>query len=171
MNILDIIIILCCCPFLIGGYKKGFINQVISILALIGGVWIASALDKTVGGWILPLIQDKCDSPEIVANIMGFGLVFLITCIILSLLGKVVEKMFMQVIPEWINKILGLIMAAVNAILVVCTLYIVFDVLNKIYFITETNQALFTDSLLFPVIESTANAIMPNLTEIAYNFI
>ena len=167
MNILDIIIILCCCPLLIGGYKKGFISQVISIVSLMGGVWIASALKETVGGWIVPLIEDKCDSPEMVAYVLGFGLTFLIACTVLSLAGKLVEKVFAEVIPEWIDKTLGLILAAVNGVLLVCTLYLMFDVLNKIYFFTDVNQALFTDSMLFPIIESTSNTIMPDLAEMA----
>lgn len=167
MNILDIIIILCCCPVLISGYKKGFINQVISIVALLGGIWIASAFDQTVGEWIRPMIEDKCDNPEMVAYVIGYGLTFLVACIVLSLIGKLIEKIFVEVIPDWINKTLGLAMGVINGILLVCTLFLVFDVLNKIYFLTDMNQSVFTDSLLFPIIESTSNAIMPNLTEVA----
>ena len=167
MNILDIIIILCCCPVLISGYKKGFINQVVSIAALLGGVWIASAFDQTAGEWIQPLIEDKCDSPEMVAHIIGYALTFLVACIVLSLIGKLIGKLFTEVIPEGINKALGLVMGVINGLLLVCTLFLVFDVLNKIYFLTDMNQSLFTDSVLFPIIESTSNAIMPNLTEVA----
>lgn len=166
MNILDIIIILCCCPLLISGYKKGFVNQVISIIILMAGVWIASGLANVVGGWISPLISDKCENPAQIAYVVGFALSFVVACIVLFLCGKLVEKGILYILPDIVNKLLGLAMGVVNAVLLLCTLYLVFEVLNKIYFFVDMKEAFFSDSMLFPIIESTTNAILPNILNI-----
>ena len=72
MNILDIIIILCFIPILIGGYKKGFINQAISIVALLVGAWTASALASKVSAWFLPMMEGNCDNPQGMAYLAGW---------------------------------------------------------------------------------------------------
>ena len=166
MNILDIIIILCCCPLLITGYKKGFVNQVISIIVLMAGAWIASGLADVAGGWISPLIADNCENPAQTAYVLGFALSFVVACLVLFLCGRLIEKVILLVLPDIVNKILGLAMGVVNAVLLLCTLYLVFEVLNKIYFFVDTKEAFFSDSMLFPIIESTTNAILPNILNI-----
>lgn len=166
MNILDVIIILCCCPMLISGYKKGLINQIISIIALMTGIWIAHGLGDSVGGWITPLVEDNCENPEKVAYIGGFAITFVAVCLIFLFGGKFIEKILLFVIPDWINKLLGLVLAAINGILLLCILYYVFQVLNYVYVFTDLKAAFFSDSVLFPIIESTANALLPNIVNI-----
>ncbi len=163
MNILDIIIILCFIPILIGGYKKGFINQAISIIALLLGTWIASAFAGKVGAWFLPMMEGNCDNPQGMAYLAGFAITLVIVMLVVLLLGKIIEKLLAIVIPDIVNKILGLALAAVNGVLLVCVLFLIFNVLNQIYMFTDLKEAFFADSMIYPVIESTTNAILPNL--------
>lgn len=163
MNILDIIIILCFIPILIAGYKKGFISQAISIVALFVGTWVAEASAGQVGSWFLPMMEGNCDNPEGMAYLAGFATTLVIAMLIIFLLGKVVEKLISVVIPDTINKIAGLALAAVNGVLLLCVLFLIFNVLNKIYMFTDMKEAFFSDSALFPIIESTTNAILPNI--------
>lgn len=163
MNILDIIIILCFIPILISGYKKGFISQVISIIALLAGVWIASAVGDNVGTWFQPVMEGKCDNPQQMASLAGFAITLVAVLLIFLVCGKLIEKMILLVIPDTLNKLLGLLLAAANGIILLCTLYLVFNVLNNIYMFTDLKTAFFSDSLIFPIIESTSNALLPNL--------
>ena len=163
MNILDIIIILCFIPILIGGYKKGFISQAISIIALFVGAWVAEASAGKVGAWFLPMMEGNCDNPEGMAYLAGFATALVIAMFIILLLGKIVEKLISAVIPDIINKIAGLALAAVNGVLLFCVLFLIFNILNKIYMFTDLKEAFFSDSTLFPIIESTTNAILPNI--------
>lgn len=166
MNILDIIIIICCIPVLIGGYQKGFIRQVISIFALLIGIWIASGLGELIGGWVLPAFKGWCDHPEQVANLVGFCIVMLVVMVSLGLIGKLVEKIILVVVPDWFNKLLGVILAGVNIILVCSVLCLIFNFLNGFYFFIHPNSSLLADSTLYPMIESCANALLPNIQNI-----
>lgn len=163
MNILDIIIILCFIPILIGGYKKGFINQAISIVALLVGAWTASALASKVSSWFLPMMEGNCDNPQGMAYLAGFAITLVIAMLVVLLIGKIIEKILEIVIPDIVNKILGLALAAVNGALLLCVLFLIFNVLNKIYMFTDIKGAFFSDSTLFPIIESTTNAILPDI--------
>jgi hypothetical protein len=72
----------------------------------------------------------------------------------------------MIIIPEWVNKVLGVGLAVANSLLLLCTLFLVFQVLNKIFLFTDLKSALFTDSTLFQLIESTSQKLLPNLLNI-----
>ena len=142
MNILDIIIILCCCPIMISGYKKGFINQAMSIVALIAGSWIAYALSS---------------------NLIQLAIIFVVVCVAVFVAGKLIEKIFQWVVPEVIDKYSGFILGAINSIILLSTLYLLFLVLNKLFLLTDLKGAFFSESLLFPLIKSTADTLLPNI--------
>ena len=165
MNTLDIIILICCLPVLIGGFKKGFIKQAISIFALLIGVWVASGLGDNVGTWVYPVFS-KCDQPEHMANLAGFALVLVAVLLSIGLIGKIVEKIILFVVPGWINSLLGVILAACQAMLLLSVLYYIFQILNKIYFFTDLKDALFADSTLFPMIESLAKTLLPSIQQL-----
>lgn len=162
MNILDIIIIICFIPILITGYKKGFINQALSIIVLIAGVWTAYAFGDIAGEWFAPVMEGKCENPQAMANLAGFSATLVVACIILALVGKLIEKICHWVIPEFIDKVLGIAISAVNGLVLLCTLYLIFNILNKTYLFTDMKDAIFTDSLFLPIIESATNTILPN---------
>lgn len=163
MNILDVIIILAICPVLINGYRKGFINQAFSIIALIAGAWVASTFAGKVGSWIFPMFESVSGNPETIAFLGGFAITFVVMCLVFMLLGKLLEKIILAMIPDWINNVLGLLLGVVNGLLLLCVLFLLFQVLNKIFFFADLKGAFFSDSYLFPYIEKTAQTVLPNL--------
>lgn len=163
MNILDVIIILALCPILINGYKKGFINQALSIVALITGAWLASSFGSSLGRWMYPMFEGISGSPETIAFLGGFTIIFVLVCIVFILLDKKIEELILKVVPERVNSTLGLTFGFVNALLLFCVLFLLFQVLNSIFLFADVKGAFFADSFLFPVIESTAQTVLPNL--------
>jgi len=163
MNILDIIIIICSIPVLLNGYRKGFIRQAISLFALLIGIWIASGLGDNVGAWIQPALEGKCDHPDKIAGIIGLAIVFVIVLASLGIIGRIVEKFIQLVVPETVNKWLGVALSAANMLLTLCVLYLIFLALNKVFFLFDLRSALFADSLIYPVIESLTDTIVPNI--------
>lgn len=166
MNILDIIILLCMLPVLISGYKKGMIPQVISIISLIAGVWTASELAGTVGEWIRPMIEGQCDNPAEISFLAGFAIVLVAVCIITGLIGWILEVLTSWIIPYWIDKPCGLVLSLASGTLLMCTLYLLFLVLNRIYFFTDFKTSFFTNSTILPYIESLTKDIFPDILTI-----
>ena len=85
MSIIDIILLICFVPALIGGIRKGIINQVVSIISFVLGVWMSFEFATLVGEWLSEYIEASRE----VLNIVAFGLIIIIISIVLSLAGKV----------------------------------------------------------------------------------
>jgi membrane protein required for colicin V production len=161
MNILDIIILIFSIPVIISGYKKGFIRQVITIIGLLVGSWIASGLGDNVGEWFMPLTKSS-SNPQGMASLMGFATVLVAVLLIFWLAGRIVEKIILIVVPDFVNKILGVLLSIANGILLLCVLYLIFELLNKIYFFPDLMEVV-ESSLFYPIIESTAKTLLPNI--------
>ena len=52
MNILDIVLLVCLIPALIQGLRKGFIAQVVAIISLVLGGWLAYKFSAVVTEWL-----------------------------------------------------------------------------------------------------------------------
>ena len=92
MNILDIVLLVCLIPAVIQGLRKGFIAQVVAIISLVLGGWLAyrfsSAVTEWLGQWI------SASGPAL--NIIAFILIFAIVVTLLFLLGKILEERQVQ---------------------------------------------------------------------------
>jgi len=161
MNILDIIIILGFTPIIISGYKKGFINQAISIIALVVGMWTAVGCADEVGTWFLPMMETGCDNPEGISYLAGFATTLVMVMIPFLIIGIVIKKIAKIMVPDTIDKVLGVILAATNGYILFCILYILFVIMNNLFMFSDIKGAFFSDSLFCHAIESTANLFIP----------
>ena len=166
MNILDIIILMCSIPFILGGYKNGFIKQTISIFALLIGVWIAFGLGDLVGSWVYPIFDGRCDEPLKLANIAGFALVLVTVLLTIGLIGRIVEKIVLIIVPGWINRLLGVGLAVCKFLLLCCIVFLIFNCLNSFNFYINPKDSLFVDSTFYPMIESLSNSLLPSIYKI-----
>lgn len=103
MTWLDILILL---PLLIGlviGIKRGLIIELTNLISIIAGVVCARLLSAPVAAWI----AQQFTWPEAVCSVVAYTLLFLISTIILYLLGKLLTKLFKAVKLGWLNRLLG----------------------------------------------------------------
>ena len=87
MSIVDIILLICFVPALISGIRKGFISQVISIVSLIGGVWLSYEFSEPVGAWLSQYIE----ATENVLKLISFIIIMIAVFAGLALVGKLLE--------------------------------------------------------------------------------
>lgn len=166
MNILDIIILICMFPILINGYKKGLVNQMVSTISLIAGVWAAYVSGSTVGEWIMPMMEGNCENPENMAYLGGFAITLTVVCAACLLIGRLLEKVLLVIIPKSINRILGLFLSVANGAVLTCTLFLIFRILNRIYYFTDFKEAVFSESQLLPYIEDLTSTIFPDILKV-----
>lgn len=101
MNIhwLDIVILIPACWFGFKGLKNGLIKELVSLSALVLGIWATFRFS----GWVAPLFGDIEW-----ANVLAFVVIFLGVLILTFLVGKLAEKIITLVIPAFFNNLLGL---------------------------------------------------------------
>jgi membrane protein required for colicin V production len=98
MSYLDIIILIPVLWFGYKGFTHGLIRELVSLAALILGIYAALVFTEMVEKWI--------NNPAIPKEAY-FAITFLIVLIAVYLLGRLVEKIVKLLIPEFINNLLG----------------------------------------------------------------
>ncbi len=157
MNILDIVLLVCLIPAVIQGLRKGFIAQVVAIISLVLGGWLAyrfsSAVTEWLGQWI------SASGPAL--NIIAFILIFAIVVTLLFLLGKILEASIKIILLGWLNKLLGLVFSLFKYVLVIGLLIILFDSINGKFGLVS--DEFLDSSFLYSGIRSISWSVFPYL--------
>ena len=116
MATLDIIIVAIVIVAAIWGLFKGFISQVISIVALLLGLWCAGKftepLTSKVYEWFnLNIAQNTL-------HIILFAVIFILVIILVHLIGRGIEKLVQLSLLGWINRLLGFVFGALKAVVI-----------------------------------------------------
>lgn len=157
MNILDIALLVCLIPALIQGLRKGFIAQVVAIISLVLGGWLAYHFSSVVTGWL----EQWLDISGPALGILSFILIFVVVITVLFLLGKVLEASVKIILLGWLNKLLGLVFALFKYALVIGLLIILFDSINgKFDFVSESYLE---SSFMYSGLRSVSYAVFPYL--------
>ena len=162
MNILDIILLICFIPALVQGFRKGFISQVIAIVAIIAGVWISVKSAAPVSIWMAQYIQ----GPEQVLKITAFALIFIAVIAAMTLLGKLIEGTVKLIMLGWLNKLLGVVLSLVKAGLIVGLVIMAFCSLNNTFSLVD--EEMLNQSVLFPPLKNMAYTIFPYLKDLLF---
>ena len=160
MNILDIIILICLIPALIQGLRKGFISQAISIISIIAGVWASAKFANLVGAWL----SEYLTASEQVLKVASFAIILIGVFLILGLIARILEKILKLVMLDWINKLIGAAFSLIKALLILGLIFMAVESLNTNLSLIDPKT--FSDSVLYPIVDTTADTIFPYLKSI-----
>ena len=146
MNALDLILIFPLIWAGFRGFKNGLITEVVSIAALVGGIYLALHYTDSIAQYI------HNDAAQLIACALIFGGVLLG-----GYLGGLLAKKI-TAIPDLLDKILGIVFG-VAKVLALCSLLLIglkaIDVKNVILTDKVTEN-----SLLYPYMEKSADFII-----------
>lgn len=164
MNILDILLLIPIISGVVGGFRKGLIITVISLLALVLGVfggfyflnWGVSLLITEFGlnGRMLPII--------------AFVVIFIGIIIIVNFIGKLLKKFVHMILLGGVDKIAGALVGALMWVFLVSSLIWVGSVF-KMNFPEDWQEASFLYVYVKPVAPSVAgllDGIIPAVSDI-----
>ena len=104
--LIDIIFAVFMVIAIIKGYQKGFIIAVFSIIAFIVGLAAALKLSAVVAAYL----KNSVHVSDKWLPFIAFAVVFFAVVILVSLGGKLIEKVFKVVLLGWLNRIGGIIL-------------------------------------------------------------
>ena len=162
MNILDIIILLCFIPALIQGLRKGFIAQVIAIVAILAGVFLSFQFSTAASSWLSQYIEGS----EQVLKIVSFALILIAVIAALTALGKLLEGVLKIVMLGWLNRLLGVLFSFLKCGLIVGLVIMAFSSLNSTFHFVE--EAELTKSTLYPPLKDLAYKVFQYLKELLF---
>lgn len=162
MNVIDIIILVCCVPALYHGFTKGFISQAISLVSLVLGAWLSFKFSVPLGDWL----KTFADLPGSVLHIIAFVLILIVVMLVLMIIGRLLEKILKFATLGWLNKLLGMVFALLKAVLIIGLVIILFDaVWSLIPFVSSDTIA---ESVLYQPVKDIANSVFPYLKELIF---
>ena len=157
MGTIDLIILACFLPAAVIGLKDGFIRQVVALAALILGLYLSVRFSAPVGQWI----TERWHLEPFWIKVLSFSVIFIAVALVLSLLGKLLEKVLRITMLGWLNRLLGLVFAMITTALIVGTLIYVLNSANGLLeFIPEEKLA---ESRLYKPLLHLAKTVFPYL--------
>lgn len=139
------------------GFQKGFIVKIVSLIALVAGVFAGFHGSDGLATWL----HDELDWPESVLALTAFVLAFILVVIGVHMIGKMIEKIVDLTALGVVNKLAGM---ALGFIQMLCLLSIVTFALDSVFgaraWVPE-NAA--KEAILFPHVETAIEMLIPEM--------
>ena len=157
----DIIIIAAGVAAVAWGIYKGLVAQIVSIIGVVIGLWLASKLTPNIAAWLNEYFGGE-QSYDLI-KICVYVVLFIIILILCKLIGKLLDKVFNLTIMGAVNRILGgvfsllkvvLILAAIASLLLYATDSMHLDFGAQLKESKAFNFLLETSSKLLPYLKS-----------------
>lgn len=146
MCTIDIIILICFLPAFYFGIKNGLVKQLISLCVVYFGIKLSVRFSQGVAAWL----TENAGITEVWSKTLSFIVIFLAVALILSLIGRIIEKILKISLLGWLNKLLGVVLSMVICgLLVAAAIHMADHANNVFHFISEEKLA---ESKLWSVI-------------------
>ncbi len=155
MGVVDIVIVCCFLPALYFGIKNGLVKQLVALAVVFFGIKLSIRFAAPVSEWVLQHLQIS----EFWAKTISFILVFFVVAIVLSLLGRIVEKILQITLLGWLNRLLGIVATfCLFALLLSVLAYFVDSANNILEFIPKEKLE---ESRFFPMLLQLSQEVFP----------
>ena len=154
MNYLDLIIGLPIVLLAISGYRKGLIKELASVAALILGIYFAIYFSDVVAVWL----ADTFDMGHRWVFIAAFIITFIGVVLLVSLIGRLLDKVASLAALGFLNRLAGLIFGFFKGALIMSVLIMVFNMIDSNSSILKND--LKNESFLYQPVERIAPFII-----------
>lgn len=159
MNWFDLTVGLLLLIAFVNGYRKGLIMQLVGLTTIV----LAAIFGGRIAQHILPEINKLLElSPEF-ARVLSFILAFAAIAIVLSLIGRLLQRFIGIVFLSFVNRILGAIIASGTMMVflsIILNLILILDVHEKVI-----NKKTKEEAYFFERVEAVVPAIVPYLNQ------
>lgn len=161
MNTLDIILLLLFIPAIVRGISKGLIEQVIGVASLFLSAYLAYLFADKVGTWLTAYISGV--SKEVL-YVIAFILIIIVTVFLLRFFAKFLTGVIKTLSLGWVDSALGLLLAVLNATLIIGVIFAILNSFNTSTFHIDTS---FMDSsIIYKWISRITETLFPFIKDI-----
>jgi membrane protein required for colicin V production len=159
MNFIDILIIVPLGYAAWHGFKKGFIIELFTLLALLVGIYAGIHFSD----WTAKVIRENFEIEGKYLPVVAFTLTFLAVGAMVFFAGKMLERMIKVVNLSPVNKVLGIVFGLIKMVYTLSIGIILLETYDERGdFIPEDIK---TESLLFQPVKVVASATIPAIEE------
>ena len=163
MNYFDIVIII---PLVWGaykGFKKGFIIEIASFIALGLGIWGGMRFSSISAKYL----SDAFEISEKVMPLISFAVTFIAIVVVIFMLAKMLQKIITMVALGFINRAAGALFGMLKFSLIMSVLINFANIINAQVPFIETEMK--NTSILYAPMGKVSQIIIPGLKEISIN--
>ena len=157
MAILDIILLLCFIPAIVTGISKGFIKQVVDLVAILAAAWAAFHFSTMMADWLSQYLTLDAS----ILKVVSFVLVAIVVAVLLHLVGALLTKTLKALSLGFLNRLLGLVFGVLKVALILGLVILLFETLNSSLHIVKPEAT--ADAVVYNALKDAANAIFPIL--------
>ncbi len=164
MNILDLLMLVPIIVGAVGGFRKGFIVGVVSLIALILGIF---------GGfyflnWGVSLLINEFGFSGKILPIVAFVLIFIGIIIIVNFIGKLLKKFVQMILLGGIDKLAGALVGAFMWVFLVSSLIWVANIFKMSFPLEWQQESLLYEYvvLVAPSFAGLLDGIFPAVSDI-----
>ncbi|MBR0223461.1 MAG: CvpA family protein [Bacteroidales bacterium] len=160
MGVIDIVIVCCFLPVLYFGIKNGLVKQLVAFAVVYFGLTLSLRFAAPAAAWV----EAHVSISEFWAKAVSFILIFFAVALLLSLLGRMIEKIIKISLLGWLNKLLGIVMTfCIFALLLSVVVYFVDSANNLLDFIPEEKLE---ESRFYPALLDLSKEVFPHFKEL-----
>lgn len=157
MGIPDIILLLCFIPAIVRGITKGFVLQLISLISIFIGAWLAVKFSSLVSTWLLSYVQID---PKIM-KIVSFAIIVVLAILLLYWVGELLTKVIKVATLGWLNRLLGLVFSVIKVALILGLIIILFDGINEKWHLLKPE--VLDEAVIYNALKDFGQSVLPFL--------
>lgn len=157
MNVFDILISVVLIFAFYKGFTKGLFVEVASLVALVGGVYVAIHFSY----FAADVLSDHVSWNENYISIAAFAITFAAFVVAVSMLGKALTKIADFAALGFLNKAFGGVFGLLKSALILSVIFVFFGRVNKS--IPFVSKETLENSILYEPIKSMVPYIFPTL--------
>ena len=166
MGTIDIVLLILFIPGITRGFYRGVVLQLVSLLAVVVGCIVASRFANGLSE--LALHQFTEVDPKLM-YVICFALLFLLSAIVMSVLGRLFTKLIHFASLGWLNRVLGAVFSIFISAFVLGLLISLFEGLNSSWQIADPET--FKDLRVWPFLRDFACGILPTLKAFIHDYV
>lgn len=147
MNTLDVLILIPALWAGVRGFRNGLVSEFFSLLAFVVAIWSVR---------FTPLLAQKMDAP--VASLLAFVIIFLAALVITFLVGHFVGRVVKIVVPEFVDRLLGVCFGFLKVIMICGVLLYLFQAADSHGYILKAETV--QDSVLYEYVEMATDFLV-----------
>ena len=155
MNYLDIVIAILLLYGLIKGFTNGLIKEITGLLALIVGVYVAINFSS----YLNPKFEEILGGYEQFIPIIAFSILFIVSVLIIKILGYIIDKLTKALALGFVSRILGAVFGFLKVVVIFSFLL---AVVNDYDFIDKNTQE---ETVLLKPIQEVSDLITPEINK------
>lgn len=155
MNYIDIIFLVPIVWFTYQGFKRGFIIELSSLVALILGIYAALYFS----GYAAEFLMDNLNMGPKYVPVLSFIVTFIVIVFLVYSVGKILEKIIDMVALGFLNKLAGGVFGLLKGVVLISVVLMIMNYFNDDLISTKKKK----NSMLYAPIEGIAPLLWENM--------